>query len=60
VRRTTKFRAAIVLFLCIILIGGSAAVSVAVAEVLSVFAIVIALAIVIFSIVGRRSDRKGR
>lgn len=53
-RKTTKFRAAIVLFLFIILIGGSVAISVAAAEILSVFAIVIALAIVIFSIVGRR------
>jgi len=58
VRRATKFRAAIVLFLFIILIGGSAAVSVTAAEILSVFAIVIVLAIVIFSIVGSRLDRK--
>ncbi len=39
-------------------LGGSVAISVTVTEILSIVAIVIVLAIVIFSIVGSRLDRK--
>jgi len=56
----SKLRVAVVLFLMAILLGGSAAISITVMEILFVVAVIIVVGIVLFSITGsrRRKDRR--
>ena len=54
----SKFRVAIVLFLMAILLGGSAAISITVTEILLVVAVIVVVGIVLFSIVGSRRNKK--
>jgi hypothetical protein len=57
-RKDSKFRVAIVLFLMAILLGGSAAISITVTQILFVVAGIIVVGIVLFSIIGSRRNKK--
>jgi hypothetical protein len=56
----SKLRVAIVLFLMAILLGGSAAISITVMEILFVVAVIIVAGIVLFSIIGSRRHKERR
>jgi hypothetical protein len=56
----SKLRVAIVLFLMAILLGGSAAISITVMEILFVVAVIIVVGIVLFSIIGSRRHKERR
>ena len=57
-RRTAKLRVVAVLLLLMILLGGSAVISIFVTEVLLAVALAIAVGLVIFSVVGTRFKKK--
>ena len=57
-RRTTKLRVVALFLLLMILLGGSAVISIAVTEVLLAVALAIAVGLVIFSVVGPRFKKK--
>jgi hypothetical protein len=59
-KRGSKFRVIVVLFLLAILLGGSAAVSITVMEILFVLVLAIVLGVVLFSIVGSRLGKRRR
>jgi hypothetical protein len=59
-KRGSKFRVIVVLFLLAILLGGSAAVSITVMEILFVLVLAIILGVVLFSIVGSRLGKRRR
>jgi hypothetical protein len=59
-KRGSKFRVIVVLFLLAILLGGSAAVSITVMEILFVRVLAIILGVVLFSIVGSRLGKRRR
>jgi len=56
----SKLRVAVVLFLMAILLGGSAAISITVMEILFVVAVIIVVGIVLFSIIGSRRRKERR
>lgn len=58
--RGSKLKVAIVLFLMAILLGGSAAISIMVTEILLVVAVIIVVGIVLFSILASRQHKKKR
>jgi hypothetical protein len=57
-KRVSKFRAAVILFLLVLLLGGSAALSVTVAEITFVLAIVTIAIVVVGSIIKSKLDKK--
>jgi hypothetical protein len=57
-KRTSVLKAAVVLFLLTILLGGSAEVSIVATEILFVVVIVIIAGIVVFSIIGSKFNKK--
>ena len=59
-KRGSKFRVIVVLFLLAILLGGSAAVSITVMEILFVLVVVIVVGVVVFSIIGSRFGKRRR
>lgn len=59
-RRVSKFRVAVVLFLLALLLGGSATISVTVAEVTFVLVMVIIVILVVGSIIKSKLDQKRR
>jgi len=56
----SKLRVAVVLFLMAILLGGSAAISITVMEILFAVAVIIVVGIVLFSIIGSRRRKERR
>ena len=57
-RRTTKLRVFAVILLLIILLAGSAVISIFVTEVLAAVALAIAVGLVIFSVIGPRFKKR--